>query len=592
MTARVTIAPPLRAARAGLKPGATCSPSMRRFARLCEAVAATTKKTEKVRLAGDYLRSLPVEDAACAALFFTGRPFPRIEALVLGVGASLVWQALARLAKPEPGVLEAVYRKHGDLGAMTEEVLEGKQAAEALSLEDVRAAFERLAARRGASQKLPELEALLRRACRLEAKYIVKIITGDLRIGLKESLVEEAIAHAFDRALPEVERANMLTGDIGATLRLAAAGRLDAAELRLFNPIGFMLASPAESAEEAMEYFPEGAFVEDKYDGIRAQAHKRGREARFFSRTLDEVKEFPELLAPLEALPGEFILDGELVGWRGDRALPFTEFQTRLGRRQSEAQRELWPGFAINDADVPVVYVVFDLLFCDGKLLLDAPLSERQRRLETLLADVVSGGAGQRPEARGGSKLQLARTSLCHTGGDLHLAFEGALARGNEGVMAKAPDSPYASGRRGRYWLKLKRPMATLDVVVTAVEYGHGKRRGLLSDYTFSVRVPGEDRLVTIGKAYSGLTDAEILELTEHFKQHTVDERGFSRRVEPTIVIEVAFNNIQRSDRHESGYALRFPRIVRLRSDKPVSEIDTLDRVKQLYHGSLITGGA
>src|SRR5438093_1396643 len=179
----------------------------------------------------------------CAALLKSARPWPG----------------------PEAGAFEAVYRKHGDLGAMTEEVLEGQQAAEALSLGDVRAAFERLAARRGASQKLRELEALFRRACPLKAKYIVKIITGDLRIGLKESLVEEAIAHAFDRALPEVERANMLTGDIGATLRLAAAGRLDAAELRLFNPIGFMLASPAESAEEAMEYFPEGAFVEDKY---------------------------------------------------------------------------------------------------------------------------------------------------------------------------------------------------------------------------------------------------------------------------------------------------------------------------------------
>ena len=565
---------------------------MRRFAQICEAVAATTKKTEKVRLAGDYLRSLPVEDAACAALFFTGRPFPRIEERVLGVGGSLVWQALAHLAAPEAGAFEAVYRKHGDLGAMTEEVLEGQQVAEALSLEDVRAAFERLAARRGASQKLPELEALLRRACPLEAKYVVKIITGDLRIGLKESLIEEGISQAFARALPDVERANMLTGDISATLRLAAAGRLDAAQLRLFNPIGFMLASPAESAEEAMKYFSGSALVEDKYDGIRAQAHKRGREARLFSRTLDEVKEFPELLAPLQALPGEFILDGEVVGWRGGRALPFTDFQTRLGRRQSEAQGELWPGHPINEADVPVVYVVFDLLYADGNLLLDAPLSERRRRLETLLANVVSAGDGPRPEARAGSKLQLAQASLCHTGGDLQLAFERALARGNEGVMAKAPDSPYAPGHRGRYWLKLKRPMATLDVVVTAVEYGHGKRRGLLSDYTFSVRVPGEDRLVTIGKAYSGLTDAEILELTEHFKQHTLDERGFSRRVEPTIVIEVAFNNIQRSDRHESGYALRFPRIVRLRSDKPVSEIDTLDRVKQLYHGSLITGGA
>ena len=404
-------------------------------------------------------------------------------------------------------------------------------------------------------------------------------------------MIEEGISQAFARALPDVERANMLTGDISATLRLAAAGRLDAAQLRLFNPIGFMLASPVESAEDAMKYFSGAALVEDKYDGIRAQAHKRGREARLFSRTLDEVKEFPELLAPLEALPGEFILDGEVVGWRGGRALPFTDFQTRLGRRQSEAQGELWPGLPIDEADVPVVYVVFDLLYCDGDLLIEAPLSERRRRLETLLANMVSAGAGPRPEARAGSKLQLAQASLCHTGGDLQLAFERALARGNEGVMAKAPDSPYAPGRRGRYWLKLKRPMATLDVVVTAVEYGHGKRRGLLSDYTFSVRVPGEDRLVTIGKAYSGLTDAEILELTEHFKQHTLDERGFSRRVEPTIVIEVAFNNIQRSDRHESGYALRFPRIVRLRPDKPVSEIDTLDRVKELYSGSLIAGG-
>src|SRR5437016_5374027 len=324
---------------------------MRRFAQICEAVAATTKKTEKVRLASDYLRSLPVEDAACAALFFTGRPFPRIEERVLGVGGSLVWQALARLVAPEAGAFEAVYRKHGDLGAMTEEVLEGQQTAEGLSLEDVRAAFERLAARRGASKKLPELEALLRRACPLEAKYVVKIITGDLRIGLKESLVEEGISQAFARALPDVERANMLTGDISATLRLAAAGRLDAAQLRLFNPIGFMLASPVESAEEAMKYFSGAALVEDKYDGIRAQAHKRGREARFFSRTLDEVKEFPELLAPLEALPGEFILDGEIGGRRGGRAPPLPDFQTSPGPRPVLAEAEAADGNAGRGGD-------------------------------------------------------------------------------------------------------------------------------------------------------------------------------------------------------------------------------------------------
>ena len=176
---------------------------------------------------------------------------------------------------------------------------------------------------------------------------------------------------------------------------------------------------------------------------------------------------------------------------------------------------------------------------------------------------------------------------MAHQEEDLQSAFDSALARGNEGLMAKDPNSAYTPGRRGRAWLKLKRPMATLDVVVTSVEYGHGKRRGLLSDYTFSVRSsPTEEKLLTIGKAYSGLMDAEILQLTEYFKKHTIEDYGFSRSVEPTIVLEVAFNNIQRSDRHESGYALRFPRIVRLRPDKPVSEIDTLERVKELYQGS------
>lgn len=533
---------------------------MRRFAETCEAVSATTRKTEKVRLVSDYLRSLPLDDAAQAAIFLTGRAFPRREERTLAVGGSLIWQTVGRLASLAPGEMGGMYRKHGDLGGMAEELLRGSRATAELSLREVAAAFENLAALRGPAQKLAALEQLLQRGSPVEVKYIIKVATGDLRIGLKENLVEEAIGCAFERPLERVRRANMLTGDIGATLRLAAADELATAGLRLFHPIGLMLATPAETPAKVLEEFPAGVLVEDKYDGIRAQAHKSGRKVKLFSRTLDEINEFPELFDGLAALPGEFILDGEIVAWRDAHALPFTELQKRLGRKQPD----MWLL-----REIPVNFVAFDLLYRDGDLLLDMPLAERRPYLERLL------GAPKAPQ------VQLSIAQRCGTAEELQRAFEAALKRGHEGVMAKKPDSLYTPGRRGRLWFKLKQPLATLDVVVTAVEYGHGKRRGLLSDYTFAVR--DSDRLVNIGKAYSGLTDAEIREYTDYFLKHTIEDQGFRRRVEPVVVLEVAFNNIQRSNRHESGYALRFPRIVRLRPDKPREEIDTLERVKELY---------
>lgn len=533
---------------------------MRRLAETCEAVAATSKKNEKIRLVGDYLRPLPVDDAARAAIFFTGRAFPRNSETVLSVGGALIEQALIRIIGTRAASMGEVYRKHGDLGGMTEELLAGKPSGPELSLRELQEALEELSRRRGPLQKLPVLEELLRRADPLEAKYIVKIITGDMRIGLRENLVEEAIARGYGKPLAEVQRANMLSGDIGHTLRLAAEDRLAEASFRLFYPLGFMLATPADTATEAMEAFPGGALIEDKYDGIRAQVHKGGQRAKFFSRTLDEVIEFPELAAPVLKLPGKFILDAEILAWRDGRAVPFHELQQRLGRKHPDS----WLM-----RTVPVSLQVFDLLYLDGEILLAVPLAERRRRLEALLA------------AADAPAVQLAPSRMCHSAEELESAFAAALDRGNEGVMIKAPDSPYAPGRRGQFWRKLKSPLATLDVVVTAVEYGHGKRHGVLSDYTFSVR--DGDRLVTIGKAYSGLTDAEILELTDFFQAHTIVDEGFRRQVEPLVVLEVAFNNIQRSSRHESGYALRFPRIVRLRPDKPVLEIDTLGRVKELY---------
>jgi DNA ligase-1 len=533
---------------------------MLRFAQLCESIAATSKKSEKVGLVADYLRTTPVDKSALAALFLCGRVFPLREERVLSIGFSILLRAVAKIAHKDPADLAPVLRHHGDLGAGAEEILRDHFVRSSLTLPQIAEAYASLAQQRGPTAKQALLEHTLQRLSALEAKYFIKIATGELRIGLKESLVEEAIAKAFDQTLPAVQRANMLLGDITEVLRLAAANQFSSVSLQLFRPISVMLASPAETAADLVAAFPNGALVEDKFDGIRAQVHKRDSQVEIYSRTLDRVTEFPELLDPVRGITGDFILDGEIIGWREGRAIPFTELQQRLGRKQVDL---------FTSAQVPVSFVAFDLLLLDGRTLLDAPLAERRLLLERLLA------ATEQPA------LQFTRAKLCRAVEEIENRFLLALNTGNEGLLAKAPESPYVPGRRGQFWMKLKRPLATLDVVVTIAEYGHGKRRGLLSDYTFAVR--DDARLVNIGKAYSGLTDVEIRELTQYFLDHTTENRGFQRDVEPTMVLEVAFNNIQRSDRHESGFALRFPRIVRLRPDKPASEIDTLARVREIF---------
>jgi len=508
----------------------------------------------------DYLRAAPVPEAATAALFLCGRVFPRREERVLSIGFSLLLRAVANVAARDASTLAPILRHHGDLGAGAEEILRDHTVEGSISLAEVSDVYASLAQQRGPAAKQMLLEQTLRRLTALEAKYFIKIATGELRIGLKESLVEEAIAKAFDQPLEAVQRANMLIGDITDVLRLAVANQLASVELKLFRPISVMLASPAETTADLVDAFPNGALVEDKFDGIRAQVHKRGSQVEIFSRTLDRVTEFPELFPPFRNITRDFILDGEIIGWRDGRAIPFTELQQRLGRKQIDL---------FTAAHIPVSFVAFDLLLLDHRSLLEAPLMERRLLLERLLAPA------EQP------LLQFTRAELCRTVEEIENRFLLALSAGNEGLLAKAPESPYVPGRRGQFWMKLKRPLATLDVVVTIAEYGHGKRRRLLSDYTFAVRDDG--RLVNVGKAYSGLTDVEIRELTQYFLAHTIEDHGYQRSVEPTVVLEVAFNNVQRSSRHDSGFALRFPRIVRLRPDKPVSQIDTLARVRQIF---------
>src|SRR5580700_10233370 len=357
---------------------------MLRFAQTCDAVAATTRKTEKIRLVSSLLQSLPIEDAVCAAVFLTGTPFPRWDERVLGVGGRL----LARLIGELSG-MSGVYRKHGDLGDMAEELLAESAGAPGVSFAEVAGVFSELAGARGQSQKSSLVRILLAKAKPGEVKYIVKIMTGDLRIGLRESLVEEAVAKAYERPIASVRRANMLMGDIGETLQCAFRNELETVRFRLFHPIDFMLATPAENAAEIFKNAPEAMVVEEKYDGIRAQAHKSGSRVKIFSRTLDEVVEFPELSGPLAALPGEYIVVGEILAWHGDQPLPFTQLQKRLGRKTLDLSLI---------REIPVKFVFFDLLYHNGELLLDVPLVERSRRLKQILSPSQARELQQAPE--------------------------------------------------------------------------------------------------------------------------------------------------------------------------------------------------
>lgn len=557
---------------------------MRRWSELAERVAATTRTSEKTRLIADHLRSLEPDELVPTAVFLAGRPFAESDQRAAGLGWATIAAVVADLAGFGPDALGQAYERSSDLGMAVADVLAERafqpEPGAGPTVQEVAAAFAEIEAASGPVRKGAIFRTLLARTDPLAAKYIVKILTGELRIGLRDGLVEAAIAQAFDRSLEDVKWAGMLAGDIGRTALLARDDRLDDARLALFHPLKFMLASPAEDADEIVRRLGPTVWVEDKYDGIRAQLHRLDGMARLFSRDLHDISgQFPEIVAAAEALPWNGILDGEILAFRDGHVLPFLSLQMRLGRKD--------PAAAVQ-AEVPVIFVAFDVLASgprsgDGAALqalaveplLQVPLAERRRRLEAL----------QLPPVETGGRFALSHLVTASSSADLERIFDDARARRSEGLVVKDPDSRYSPGRRGLGWLKMKKALATIDCVVVGVEGGHGKRHGVLSDYTFAVRDETTGALVTIGKAYSGLTDAEIAEMTRWFEAHTVRRFGRYRAVEPTVVVEIAFDAIMRSTRHTSGFALRFPRIARLRLDKSADEIDTLATVGTIFEG-------
>jgi DNA ligase 1 len=542
------------------------------FARACLHICATARKSEKTVLLADYFRKLSAEDVRASSAWFTGHPFPSSEGKVLQLGWSIIRDALCDVAGLDHSQFGEVYLKHSDLGETAFELLERHaQASSTVSVRNIDTLFNQLQAARGPSSKLPLLTRVLRLCTALEGKYLVKILTGDLRIGLKEGLVEEALARGFEVSLADVKRANLLLGNIGETAELARKQELNRATLIPFRPLKFMLASPEETSLaiwERVQAWSAAAdsssslalglskpapavWIEDKYDGIRCQLHKSGGRVALYSRDLKEITAaFLEVVDAARPIPGDFILDGELVAIREGQILPFADLQKRLGRREADL---------FLSSQIPVQFIAFDLLWASGRNWLDLPLRERRKQLERCWV---------RP-------MLLTQIHRGHSEAEIEKAFDRARSHGNEGLMIKDPASPYMPGRRGQAWLKLKKG-ATLDCVVVGAEYGHGKRRNVLSDYTFAVLDQTTGQFKTIGKAYSGLTDVEIASLTRHFLSKATARHGRLIAVQPDTVLEIAFDIIQHSDRHESGLAMRFPRIVRIRPDKTPADIDTL----------------
>ena len=562
-----------------------------RFATVAEQIGATTKRLEKAALIGSYFTSLSDNNLVLAALYFAGYIFPLRDRRRINIGGAALLSAISAVTGEEKTSLQQKLVKLGDPGDVTARSFSHNPRFEGLqpilTLAELSHRLEQLAVTAGTKRKVELVTQLLKIATPLEAKYIVKLLAGDLRIGLKEGAVEDAIARLYKTDISRIQWVNMITGDIGHTAILARRKQLDLARMQLFHPIKFMLASPAADLTEVAVQFPSGFAVEDKYDGIRAQVHIapeaessesilhgtvcNGRRVAIFSRTLDEITpSFPDLVEPLADIfpncnsseENGLILDGEIVPVMGEQILPFQELQKRLGRKKVSEELQ---------AAVSVAFIAYDVLYAQNRVSIDEPFFERRKVLESLHLDYA--------------KVRTCASQRFADISDLDAEFMAARSRGNEGLMVKDFNSTYKPGRRGREWLKIKRALATLDVVVTAAEVGSGKRHRFLSDYTFAVRTSEIDpTLLNIGKAYSGLTDAEVTQLSNWFRAHTIQELAHGKVciVEPQIVLEVTFDRVQPSDRHNSGYALRFPRILRIRDDKPPEEIDTLETVRKL----------
>jgi DNA ligase-1 len=532
------------------------------LAAACDRIASYNSRLKKVGILADYLRGLPDADLERAVRFLSAGPLATEAGKKFSVGYAVLREAVLAVSAYDDFILGVSYREVGDGGEAIGLLLHGKTENCPMSLAEAEQLYARLYKARNTAAKVELLKEIFARYRPLTLKYLVKIITGELRIGLQSKMVEEAVALATGTPHDMIRQASNRVGDLARIAVAARAGNVHEIEARLFHPMDFMLAKPLEALTDLPD--PENWWVEDKYDGIRSQVHFDHGRVMIFTRGMEEATNaFPEVVEALKAIPASAVIDGEILAWRGERAEAFAVLQQRIARKKV-------PAAMIEK--IPVVFMGYDVLYAGGEMLVDTPIEKRREIMESLLA-------GREP------RLLVSPRYSASTIEDVDRYFAEARERGNEGLVLKRHGSLYEPGRRTGTWHKVKRPFATLDVVVTAAEQGHGRRATVLSDYTFAVRAG--DQYVNVGKAYSGLTDQEIRELTRIFRSHSLDRFGRVTLVKPEVVLEVAFDGVQKSPRHKSGFALRFPRIVRWRQDKTVDEIDTIEHVRALYDSSL-----
>src|ERR671921_286584 len=555
------------------------------FVEICENIRSTNSKNTKVSILSEYLAGLNEDSLPIAVLFLSGRIFPRGSKLNVNVGFSTIMQSLSEIAMLDAGEIQQIYLAHGDIGALSEYAVSKKHMIslfqqQQLTLSFVYNQLKKIADTVGpgaGKNKTKILTGLLINILPLEAKYLIKIINGEMRIGLVEGLVEIAIAKAFNQNIQVIREAMLVVGDIAQVSILAKRNTLDKAIIKPLTPLSFMLADVMFTAEEIIKYYQEPLICEYKYDGIRVQMHKFGQEIRMFSRKLADITNaFPELADSALAAAAtittsspsssniDFILDGEILAFRNNKPLHFQELQKRL-RKKTVTEQIM--------AEIPVIYTIYDIMYFNGENIIKKTLKERK--------EILSSIVFKQPIINSSYKIVSSEQEIISV-------FDKSRDIGHEGLVLKEPYSQYHPGKRGRYWVKLKKELDTIDAVIVMAEYGHGKRAGTLSDYTFAVRdennnTNNNNNLRTIGKAYSGLTDEEIDEMTSKLKSLMVKDDGYKITVKPEIVLEIAFDSIQKSDRHDSGFALRFPRIKNIRDDKTVTDIDTLEKVKQIY---------
>jgi len=513
--------------------------SFREFAELCEKLAETSERNAKIQLVASYLKALSPEDAKAAAYLLVGNPSGEKRREPINVGWATVSEAL------EGGKVATLLQSE-------------------LTIQDVLQLLRSMAKQEGPGSrgmKKAILQSLLSRAGPLEEKWLLRIIFGEMRHGVSHGLLLDALAQVAGVDAERIRRFDMLVGDLGELAEKTLKRELETVELKPFNPVKPMLAEMAQSVKEALIEHGGKTIFEPKYDGVRLQIHISGGEVRLYTRRLTEVtKSLPDVEEAIRkgVRCREAIIDGEVMAVdERNRPLPFQETMKRLGR-EKEVEKAA--------AEIPLRLQLFDLLLLEGRPCIDKPLTERRRLLEEITVD----------------KHLLTPQLLTESPEEAGAFLSNVVEQGYEGVMAKDPRSLYTPGRRGGKWLKVK-PADTLDVVIIAAEWGHGRRRGWLSNYHLAVLDEETGRFEMVGKTFKGLTDKEFEEITSYLQSIKIKDMEWGVVVRPELVVEVAYNEIQQSPHYRSGYALRFARVTRIRWDKHPQEVDTLQRLKTLY---------